>query len=260
VQLVTSEVPGQEIARVRINQNKLASRSSPHPRVVDVWATVNDEAQPFFYTAIVPALSVVALVYLVGRMLFDKTFWFVPWSGFTVPVLGGGPDAIVAVLLLVPAFAMTRTTLPERRSVAGMLRRPARLFVVGSIVTLCLAAIAVATQVASEPVGGRAAADDAVHPHLIVWTFRGTLAFFAVWTAWAAVAWAMRRWYVWRPKGLAGLFGPDATGSRPPRRFARWRRRFAYANKSADAELDLSLPSQSFPLRAGQRGRQRGGR
>ncbi|HEV7761888.1 MAG TPA: hypothetical protein VGO78_22930 [Acidimicrobiales bacterium] len=280
LQLVSSEVPGQEIARLRINQAKLASRAVPHPRSVEVWATVSDEAQPYAYAAVVQPLAFAWLTYIVGCLLFDTTWW--PWPGEPLnnPVLAGGPDAIVAVLLLIPAFALTQTGLPERRSVAGVLRRPARLFVFGSVVTLCLTAITVATQVATAAGGDQDRRDDALHPHLMLWTFRGTLVFFLAWTVWATVAWGLRRWFVWRPKGLRALFGAEpsevsgasgATGASGPtgasgvpgpseastvsgwtaafRRLGRPWPKLGYANKAPDAEFDLSLPSQSFPSR-----------
>jgi hypothetical protein len=249
LQLVSSEVPGQEVGRIRINQARLASRFAPHPRLVEVWATVSDEAQPYFATAVVQPLGLAALVYIVGSLLLDTARWPVYLSQpLTTAILSGGPDAIVAVLLLIPAFAMATTGLPERRSVAGVLRQPARLFVFGAVVMLCLTAIMVSTQVGTQ-VGDPH--DQALHPHLMLWTFRASLFFFLGWTVWAALALALRRRFVWRPKGLRSLFGTemfDRYGRpMPDSRLTRLRRLFAYARKTPDAEFDLSLPSQSFP-------------
>jgi hypothetical protein len=249
LQLASSEVPGQEVGRIRINQARLASRFAPHPRLVEVWATVSDEAQPYFATAVVQPLGLAALVYIVGSLLLDTARWPLYLSEpLTTAILSGGPDAIVAVLLLIPAFAMATTGLPERRSVAGVLRQPARLFVFGSVVMLCLTAIMVSTQVGTQ-VGDPH--DQALHPHLMLWTFRASLFFFLGWTAWAALALALRRRFVWRPKGLRSLFGTemfDRYGRpMPDSRLNRLRRLFAYARKTPDAEFDLSLPSQSFP-------------
>ena len=251
LQLVSSEVPGQEVARLRINQAKLASRAAPHPRFVEVWATVSDEAQPYAYAAVVQPSAFACLIYIVGWLLLDTLWW--PWPGepLKAPVLAGGPDAIVAVLLLIPAFALTQTSLPERRSVAGVLRRPARLFVFGSVVTLCLSAIMVSTQVATAPGTPRDEASDALHPHLMLWAFRGTLVFFVAWTVWATVAWRLRHRYVQRPKGLRALFGGEPGGPAKERhgRLGRLWSKLGYGRKAADADFDLSLPSQSFPSR-----------
>jgi hypothetical protein len=253
LQLASSEVPGQEVARLRINQARLASRFAPTPRYVEVWATVSDEAQPYFYNAVVQPLGLAVLVYLVGSLLFDTGRWPVHLThGLSTAVLAGGPDAIVAVLLLIPAFALTRTGLPQRRSVAGVLRRPARLFVFGSVAMLCLTAIMVATQVGTQASDDHADAEDALHPHLLLWTFRVALFFFLAWTVWATVALLLRRRFVWRPKGLKSIFGAETfdreTGRLvPDGGLTRLRRFFAYDGKAPDAVFDLTLPSQSFP-------------
>jgi hypothetical protein len=274
LQLISSEVPGQEVARLRINQSRLASRAAPHPRFVEVWATVSDEAQPYASTTLVQPVAFACLIAIVGWLLLDSLWW--PWMGTPerAPVLAGGPDALVAVLLLIPAFALTRTSLPERRSVDGVLRRPARLFVFGTLVTLCLSSVMVATQVATEPGTFEDEASGALHPDLMLWTFRGTLVYFLGWTVWATVAWRLRHRYVQRPKGLRALFGGGATragagsgatgtaraagtgtagtdGHEPPRpgRIRRLLGLLGYGRKAPDAEFDLSLPSQSFPSR-----------
>jgi len=115
------------------------------------------------------------------------------------------------------------------------------------VVTLCLSAIMVATQVATEPGTPQDEAADSLHPDLMLWTFRGTLAFFLGWTLWATVAWRLRHRYVQRPKGLRALFGSEAGGG--DGRLRRWLRLLGYGRKAPDAELDLRLPSQSFPSR-----------
>ncbi len=227
--------------------------------MLEVWATISDEAVPYGYNALGPSLAVAALIYLTGRLLFDTWLWVWPPHSLRLPAVTldtGASDAIVAVLLLVPAFAVTQFGVPDRWSVAGRLRRPARLFVMWEIATLGVTAMVVATQVGS---GDPASADG--HPYLVLWVFRAALAVFVAWSAAASLAWGLRRRYAWRPKGLKLHFGAE-TFARPPARGRgrRWwwpgRRpgwlvraleRIRYDNKAPDAEFDLTLATRAFP-------------
>jgi hypothetical protein len=236
MQLVSSELPGEVEARIRIGRSMLVSRTRPRPRTLEVWATVSDEARPYALAAVGPPLVLALMTYLVGALLFDA----LSWPLWTVDRLGRAvatatPDAVVAVLLLVPAFALTQFRLPGRWSVPGRLRMPSRVFVLGAVGVLGVTATVVATQVGAV---GR-------HPHLVLWTFRTALAAFALWAVWERVASSLHLHYAWRPKGLKPVFGGDE--EEPRRRLVP--RLVAYDGKAPDAEFDLRLPTRSFPSR-----------
>lgn len=251
-QLVTNDLPGQEVARIRLDRSMLASTSAPRPRTLEVWATITDETRPFAYSAIGPPISLAALVYATGALVFDKLTWPVHvWSEpQTIPT--AEPDAIAAVLLLAPALAATQFTVPDRWSVAGRLRRPARLFVLAAIGILGGTAMIVATQLGS-------ADHPPEHPLLLSASFLGALGCFLVWSVWAATASAVRSRYSWRPKGLRSLFGIDTFLERTRiaahpviRPLLRLVRIFSYDSKAPDADFDLTLPTRSFPSHTGQ--------
>jgi hypothetical protein len=265
-ELVSNELAGQEAARIRIDRSTLASRSAPHPRTIEVWTTITDEARPYAYSAIGPPVGLAVFLYFTGSLLFDTLVWPLH-VGHLLPatILSGEADAIVAVLLLAPALAATQFTVPDRWSVAGRLRRPARLFVLVAIGTLGGTAMVVATQV------GGASADAAGHPHLVVWAFRSALGVLVAWSLWASLAATVRRRYAWRPKGLRSLFAAETVGERPgttrrrrlrSRTSRRWallgRRRlfppgrfFDYDNKAPDADFEMTTPTRSFPSHPG---------
>ncbi len=248
-QVVSADLPGQEVARIGVNQPKVASRAAPRPQLLDVWATVSDEAQPYGVSSLLPPIGLTVFVYLVGALLFDAVFW--PWhirGTLDESVLGGTADAIVAVLLLVPGFAVTQMRLPARRSVSGLLRRPGRVFVIAAVVMLSLSAIVVAVQVGRTPAQAGSAGSDSSHPYLVLWTFRGAMYVFLVWSAWALVAWGLRGRNVWRPKGLPVLFGPE-----PFERDRWWARVASFERKDPDATFDLASPGRPFWTRTGER-------
>jgi hypothetical protein len=247
MQLISSELPGEEVARIRIGRSMLASRERPQPRFLEVWATVSDEARPYAPSALGPPLILALMMYVVGALLFDALTWPVRTTDtLDRAVAAGTADAVVAVLLLVPAFALTQFRLPGRWSVPGRLRMPARVFVLGAVAALGAAATVVATQV------GRTNG----HPHLVVWTFRVALVGFLLWAAWERVASSLHVHYAWRPKGLKPVFGGDdlepgttrpGPGRGPRSWSSRLRRGVAYDSKAPDAEFDLTLPTRSFP-------------
>jgi hypothetical protein len=255
-QLVSNELPGQEVARIMIDRSALPSPPAPRPRILEVWSTVTDEARPYVSSAVGPPLSLAVLVYLTGALLFDTVAW-PGHAGRLLPgtLSTGAPDAVVAVLLLVPALAATQFSVPDRWSVAGRLRRPARLFVLAAIGVLGATAMVVATQV-----GGTE--DAPGHPRLVLGTFRAALGFFVAWSLWAGLAAWLRSRYSWRPKGLQYLFGIETyvgperatrTATTPARRYLSLLGRYlSYDNKAPDASFDLTLPTRSFPSHAGE--------
>jgi hypothetical protein len=69
-------------------------------------------------------VSVVAIAYLVGALLFSSPF---PWGTDGYLSTRATIDAVIAVLLLVPGFLYTRLDLPRRNSIIGQLRTLPRL-------------------------------------------------------------------------------------------------------------------------------------
>jgi hypothetical protein len=237
VRLVGGVVPGQEVARLRVNRPKDERRPAPRPQSLDVWATVSDESRPYARSALLPPVGLAALVYAIGTLLFNALGWPVRVRDLAASVAHASPDAIVAVLLLIPGFALTQLRTPHPTSVPGMLGRPSRVFVVAAIGILCFTAVVVAGEVGN--VTGSA------DPWLVLFAFRLAFGVFATWSVWAGLAWALRGRYVLRPKGLRDLFDPWPTRGRGPIGY------FAYDRKDPDALFDLTRPNRSsVPRRA----------
>jgi hypothetical protein len=257
--LVSNELPGQEVARIRLGQSTMLSGVGLRPRMLEVWATISDEAVPYVFSAVGPPLSLAVFVLVTGWLLFSTAWWWLPlhtWDMARVTIETGSSDAMAAVLLLSPAFALTQFRLPDRRSVAGRLRRPVHFFILVAIALLALVSMVVATQV-----GAAYPPEEGGHPHLVLWVFRVTLWLLALSTARACIATVMRRFYAWRPKGLAAFFrseSPPVVGAVSwARRLLRWLGRpfrwltrviltFRYDRKEPDAEFDLTLPTRSL--------------
>lgn len=247
-ELVSQERPGSEVGRISVNQSGPASHPEKRPHTMDVWVTISDETRPHAREALLPALGIATLVYLIGAFLFGTPLWPFPFwwdiSSIRENVAAAQPDAIVALLLLIPAFALTKLPLPDQRNVAGLLRRPAQLLVISAMVSLCLAAVVMATPIdSSSPRSGAV--------RWVAGTLDATLLIFVIWLLWSLTAHALRNRYIWRPKGLPKLFWPDGSTRSgrppPPSRLKRARRALAYDNKAPNAEFDLRKPVHAFP-------------
>lgn len=231
-ELAGEEAPGSEVGALRRGRSgKAVSR----PDQIEVWATVSDESRPYALAAIVAPLGLVSLVYIIGSLLLQSLDW--PYSPVRIDVASDfavAADAVVAVLLLFPGLALSQFRFPYRSSVTGRLRKAARLFVLTTAVGLCILAGVIATKVNTG-----ASPDDV---DVVVWTFRGTLAAFLMWLAWSLAAWAIRKWFVWRPKGLRALFDAGRLDGLPVSRRAieRIRTVLSFNQKAADADFDLT--------------------
>lgn len=248
--LVSSELTGREIGRIRLSRSRGTSPTGVRPRMLEVWATMTDEARPYALAAIGPPVGLAILVYLAGALLFDAATWPFHVARLTGEVTANREaDAIVAVLLLIPGFALTQLKLPDRWSVSGRLHRPGHFFVMVAIVTLGATSIVVATQV-----GGLTA----IHPHILLWTLRTALAVFVICSLWATLAAVLRKRYSWRPKGLRVLLGAQPTVSSGRQRswpapigrllstLRSWSTHFwRYDSKPPDVDFDLTKPGES---------------
>ncbi|HCT76771.1 MAG TPA: hypothetical protein DGG94_02145 [Micromonosporaceae bacterium] len=86
-------------------------------------------------------VSVIAISYLLGCLMFGSLFPFTADGPIQSSL---EPDAIIAVLLLVPGFLYTRLNLPARQSIAGQLRKLPRQVAHVSIFSSALLAATIA--------------------------------------------------------------------------------------------------------------------
>jgi hypothetical protein len=238
LQLAGDEMARSEVGRARINRRRGTAALANRPVRLTLWACVSDETRPYAVTTMLPPIGLSVFVYALGALLFGGFGWVYRFAfERTDDVYTAEPDALVALLLLVPAFALTRLQPPDLRSVSGRLRRSTRFFVAGSFVTLAAAATVVATKLGRQ-VGSREA-------EVVAWTFRLTLLFLLCWLLWSIVAWRVRDKFIWQPKGVRALLDLDPPG--PPGAWHATRRFVArycrYEHKAPDAEFDLTVPS-----------------
>jgi len=125
------------------------------PSRVDRRNNINVTAQMFIRdtsgsnlgSIIAYVLGVAGISYLLGCLRFADPW---PFSGSGGMDGSTEADAIIAVLLLAPGFLYTRLSLPDRRSIAGQLRKLPRLV---AHITIGAAALLAVTFAATENVG-----------------------------------------------------------------------------------------------------------
>lgn len=241
VATVGDEVPGGEVARMRLNQRDENDRQ---PRAIDAWITASDECRSYAVTHVGPPLLIASLLYLIGAFVLREASWL--WaldrSEVADKLTDARPVGIASLLLLVPAFALTHLHVPNQRDVAGVLRRPARMLVAAAIGALYVSAVVLATLLSASS-ASRTDVD------VVSWTLRFAVGGFLVWFLWSLWAWATRGRRVWHPKGLATLFVDLGTDHRRRLRTRRRRRRlplllrFGYDRKIPDTTFDLTQPA-----------------
>lgn len=95
------------------------------------------------------AFAVAAMGYVTAYFL-TGSLWPFDMAGVARMDAVEDPDALIAVLLLVPGFLYTRLALPDRTSVAGRLQALSRL-----VANLCVAVVAVAAAAIAGGISGR---------------------------------------------------------------------------------------------------------
>lgn len=93
------------------------------------------------------ACAVAAITYFVAVLLAGSFVPFIPFGMSGSPLAGrGSPDALVAVLLVIPGFLYSRLALPNRRSISGYIQVLPRFVSHGCIFLVAALAAAVAAE------------------------------------------------------------------------------------------------------------------
>jgi hypothetical protein len=202
---LTEEVATGQVARVRVNRQH--HRANPDAAVtrLDLWVALTDDHSLYGVRHIIVSLLCVLAIWLVGALALDSATWFswgLPWflpeSTFDAgrpKTLDNKSEAVVAVLLLVPGFALTLLKLPDRTSVLSPLRLAARAqaYCIAGLLGLWAAVIAATNS------------EDASEWSMI-WVCRAgqwVLLVAAVWLAWSVWASALKRGFRLRAKGVS---------------------------------------------------------